>query len=297
MKENLNDLRAFILVARTGSFTKAAAQMGVSQSALSHSIRGIEERLKIKLFHRNTRSISTTEAGEQLYQRLSPLFDDIDKEINELSAFRNAVSGSLRINGNEHVFRYVLNEKLAQFMQDYPEVHLDLVAEDRFIDIVAERFDAGIRLGHNVAKDMIAVRISADLQMCTAASPDYLAKHGTPKTPYDLTEHQCLLHCLPTSGGNMMWEFRDPKAKKHIVKIQPQGRFRTNQGFLHKGYALNGLGIIWTPQDVIAQEIADGKLLPILADWNMSYEGYHLYYPNRRQNSPLFRALVEALKG
>ena len=153
MKENLNDLRTFIVVARTGSFTNAAAQMGVSQSALSHSIRGIEERLKIKLFHRTNRSISTTEAGEQLYQRLSPLFDDIDKEINELSAFRNAVSGSLRINGNEHVFRYVLNEKLAQFMQDYPKVHLDFVAEDRFIDIVAERFDAGIRLGHNVAKD------------------------------------------------------------------------------------------------------------------------------------------------
>ena len=132
--------------------------------------------------------------------------------------------------------------------------------------------------------------------MCTAASPDYLAKHGTPKTPYDLTEHQCLLHCLPTTGGNMVWEFRDPKAKKHIVKIQPQGRVRANQGFLHKRYALNGLGIIWTPQDVIMQEIADGKLIPILADWNMSYEGYHLYYPNRRQNSPLFRALVETLR-
>lgn len=296
MKENLNDLRAFIVVARTGSFTKAAAQMNVSQSALSHSIRGIEERLQIKLFHRTTRSISTTEAGEQLYQRLSPLFDDIDKELDGLSLFRNVVSGSLRINGNEHVFRYVLDEKLATFMQNYPEVHLDLVAEDRFIDIVAERFDAGIRLGNDIAKDMIAVRISDGLHMCTAASPDYLAQYGIPKTPYDLTEHQCLLHCLPSSGGNMVWEFRDPKVKKHIVKIHPQGRLRSNQSFLHKRYAVNGLGVIWTSKDVIRQEVEDGKLVPILTDWDMEYEGYHLYYPNRRQNSPLLRAFIEALK-
>ncbi len=296
MKENLNDLRAFIVVARTGSFTKAAAQMGVSQSALSHSIRGIEERLQIKLFHRTTRSIATTEAGEQLYQNLFPLFDDIDHKVQELSVFRNATSGNLRINGNEHVFRYVLHEKLTQFMQDYPEIHLELVAEDKFMDIVAERFDAGIRLGNHVAKDMIAVRISDALQMCTVASPDYLAKHGTPKTPYDLTEHQCLLHRLPSTEGDMVWEFADPKSKGHIVRIQPQGRFISNQGFLHQHYVLNGLGIMWTPQDVIAQEIKDGKLIPILSDWNISYEGYHLYYPNRRQNSPLLQALVAYLK-
>ncbi|OOF45900.1 LysR substrate-binding domain-containing protein [Rodentibacter trehalosifermentans] len=189
-----------------------------------------------------------------------------------------------------------MNEKLAKFTHDYPEIHLELVVEDRFIDIVAERFDAGIRLGHHVAKDMVAVRISEELQMCTAASPDYLAKYGMPKTPYDLMEHECLIHRLPTSGGNMVWEFCNPKAKKHIVKIQPQGRLKTNQGFLHKNYAVNGLGILWTPQDVIRQEIDSGKLVPILQDWNMSYEGYYLYYPNRRQDSPLFRALVEALR-
>lgn len=296
MKENLNDLRAFIVVARTGSFTKVGAQMGVSQSALSHSIRGLEERLKIKLFHRTTRSISTTEAGEQLYQSLFPLFDDIDHKVQALSVFRNATSGNLRINGNEHVFRYVLHEKLARFMQDYPEVNVELVAEDKFMDIVAERFDAGIRLGHNVAKDMIAVRISDDLQMCTVASPDYLAKHGTPKTPYDLTEHECLLHRLPSTESHMVWEFADPKRKGHIVRIQPQGRFTSNQGFLHQHYALNGLGIMWTPQDVVGQEIANGQLIPILTDWNMRYEGYHLYYPNRRQNSPLLQALVAYLK-
>lgn len=295
MKENLNDLRAFLLVAQTGSFTKAAAQMGVSQSALSHSIRGIEERLQIKLFHRTTRSISATQAGEQLYQRLLPLFDEIDQEINGLSEFRNVVKGTLRINGNEHTFRYVLAEKFADFAQQYPEVELELVAEDRFVDIVAERFDAGIRLGADVAKDMIALRISPDLQMVTAASPDYLARYGTPKTPFDLTEHACLKHRLATLGGILVWEFRDPLTQK-IVKVQPQGKLTANNGFLLQYYALQGLGILWCPQNSIQAELDNGKLVPILTDWAMQYDGYHLYYPDRRQNSPLLKALVAVLR-
>ena len=296
MKENLNDLRAFILVARTGSFTKAAAQTGVSQSALSHTIRSLEERLNIKLLHRTTRSISTTEAGEQLYQRLSPLFDDIGNEVNQLSQFRNAVSGNLRINGNEHVFRTVLRDKLIRFVQDYPEVNLELVAEDRFIDIVADRFDAGIRLGSDVAKDMIAVRIAPDLQMCCVASPAYLARHGTPKTPYDLTEHQCLLHRLPSNGGIMPWEFEDPKSRGRIVKVQPQGNVVSNNGTLQTPYALSGQGILWTPLDTVEQEIQQGTFIRILKEWEISYEGYHLYYPSRRHNAPLFKALVEGLR-
>ncbi|OOH88600.1 LysR family transcriptional regulator [Pasteurellaceae bacterium 15-036681] len=295
MKENLNDLRAFLVVARTGSFTKAGAQMGVSQSALSHSIRGIEERLNIKLFHRTTRSISTTEAGEQLYQRLSPLFDDIDNELNELSEFRNAVTGTLRINGNEHAFYHALRDKFIQFSQKYPEVELDLVAENRFIDIVAERFDAGIRLGSDVAKDMIAVRLTEKLQMCCVASPEYLAKNSTPKTPYDLTEHQCLMLRL-SSGGVLNWEFKDPKAKGRVVKVQPQGTISANTGHILENYACNGFGIVWTPFDVVAKDIQQGKLVPILQEWAMDYDGYHLYYPNRRHNSPLFKALVEELR-
>ncbi|AHG73414.1 LysR protein [Mannheimia sp. USDA-ARS-USMARC-1261] len=296
MKENLNDLRAFLLVAQTGSFTKAAAQMGVSQSALSHSIRGIEDRLQIKLFHRTTRSISNTEAGEQLYQRLLPLFDEIDQEINGLSEFRNALKGVLRINGNEHVFRDVLADKFAEFAKRYPEVALELVAEDRFVDIVAERFDAGIRLGADVAKDMIALRISPDLTMVTAASPNYLAQNGTPKTPFDLTEHACLKHRLATLGGILAWEFRDPLTQK-IVKVQPQGKLTSNNGFLLQYYALQDLGILWCPQNSIQAELESGKLVPILTDWTMHYEGYHLYYPDRRQNSPLFKALIEVLRG
>lgn len=296
MKENLNDLRAFLLVAQTGSFTKAAAQMGVSQSALSHSIRGIEDRLQIKLFHRTTRSISNTEAGEQLYQRLLPLFDEIDQEINGLSEFRNALKGVLRINGNEHVFRDVLADKFAEFAKRYPEVALELVAEDRFVDIVAERFDAGIRLGADVAKDMIALRISPDLTMVTAASPNYLAQNGTPKTPFDLTEHTCLKHRLATLGGILAWEFRDPLTQK-IVKVQPQGKLTSNNGFLLQNYALQDLGILWCPQNSIQAELESGKLVPILTDWTMHYEGYHLYYPDRRQNSPLLKALIEVLRG
>ncbi|HGO5822630.1 TPA: LysR family transcriptional regulator [Mannheimia haemolytica] len=296
MKENLNDLRAFLLVAQTGSFTKAAAQMGVSQSALSHSIRGIEERLKIKLFHRTTRSISTTEAGERLYQRLLPLFDEIDQEVNGLSEFRNALKGTLRINGNEHVFRDVLADKFAEFANTYPEVALELVAEDRFVDIVAERFDAGIRLGADVAKDMIALRISPDVKMTAAASPDYLAQHSTPKTPFDLTEHHCLKHRLATLGGILAWEFRDPITKK-IVKFQPQGNLTANNGFLLQHYAKQGLGILWSPQDSIQTDLDNGSLVPILTDWAMQYEGYHLYYPNRRQNSPLLKALIDLLRG
>ncbi|QIM68706.1 LysR family transcriptional regulator [Basfia succiniciproducens] len=295
MKENLNDLRAFLVVARTGSFTKAGAQMGVSQSALSHSIRGIEERLNIKLFHRTTRSISTTEAGEQLYQRLSPLFDDIDNELNELSEFRNAVTGTLRINGNEHAFYYALGDKFVRFSQKYPEVNLELVAENRFIDIVAERFDAGIRLGSDVAKDMIAVRLTDKLQMCCVASPEYLAKNGTPKTPYDLTEHQCLLHRL-SNGGVMNWEFIDPKSKGRILKVQPQGTISANGGRVLENYARSGLGILWCPLDMVEEDISSGRLTRILQQWDMEYDGYHLYYPNRRQNSPLFKALVEELR-
>ncbi|MDO4641837.1 MAG: LysR family transcriptional regulator [Neisseria sp.] len=296
MLGNLNDLRAFLTVVRAGSFTKAGAQMGISQSALSHCIRGLEERLNLKLLHRTTRSISTTDAGEQLYQRLTPLFENIDHEINELSLFRNAVSGTLRINGTEHVFHHVIQDKLTQFLHEYPEVNLEIFAENRFVDIVSERFDAGIRLGDDVAKDMIAIRISERLKMCTVSSPSYLKSRGTPETPYDLTAHNCILHHLPTSGGNMIWEFTDPHQKDRIVRIQPQGQLKTNNGYLQKDYLLSGLGIAWVPQDMFQTEIEAGKLVPLLQQWAKSYDGYYLYYPSRRQNSPLFKALISKLK-
>ncbi|WP_150538177.1 LysR family transcriptional regulator [Actinobacillus vicugnae] len=296
MKENLNDLRAFLVVARAGSFTKAGAQLGVSQSALSHAIRGIEARLKIKLFHRTTRSISTTEAGEQLYQRLLPLFDQIDREINELGEFLGELRGTLRINATELSFS-LLWEKFERFLTAYPEVNVELSSDTRFTDIVAERFDAGIRLGDDVAKDMIAVKISENLAMCCVASPVYLAQHGTPKTPYDLTEHQCLQLRLPINGGILDWEFFDPKIKGKTLKIQPHGRFIANTNGVLINACLSGIGIMWTPIHLVKNQLASGELVPILSDWNMQYQGLHLYYPNRRENSPLLKALVAVLKG
>ncbi|MDO5639191.1 MAG: LysR family transcriptional regulator [Neisseria sp.] len=295
--ENLDDLKAFLLVANTGSFTKAAAQAGVSQSALSYTIRTLENRLKTKLLERTTRSVSTTAAGEALRQKIEPLFAGLNEALNDLHA--DKMQGKIRINGNEHSLNYVLKERLIGFMQDYPEVALEIIAENRFSDIVSERFDVGIRLGDEVAKDMIAVRVSADLTMQTLASPDYLARHGTPKTPFDLSQHCCLAYRLPTLENLMTWEFKDP-AKDKIVKIHPNshigGQFISNQNALFIAVAEAGKGIAWLPEDVAQASVSSGKLTPILQDWAMSYTGYHLYYPSRRADSAVFAALVAALR-
>ena len=223
MKENLNDLRAFLVVAQQGSFTKAARQMGVSPSALSHSIRGVEERLQVKLFNRTTRSVSTTDAGELLYQRLLPLFDGIDREVDALSEVRDAVRGKVRINGTRHVFDHVLRERIGRFVQTHPEIEVELMGDSRFVDIVADRFDFGIRLGDDVEKDMIAVRVSPDMRMCVVATPAYLTAHGTPQTPADLVHHECI-RMLLADGSALVWEFADPAQPGRVAKVQPQGR-------------------------------------------------------------------------
>lgn len=295
MKENLNDLRAFLLVAQTGSFTKAGAILGISQSAVSHAMRALEERLKIKLFRRTTRSISTTEAGEQLYQRIAPLFDEIDHEINELGIYRNAVKGTLRIHGTELAFG-MLWEKFEGLLHEYPEIQLELTSDIRFTDIVAERFDAGLRLGDDVAKDMIAVKVSEHLEMVCVASPAYLARYGTPKTVSELAEHRLLALRLPTNGGLLEWEFNDPKIKGKTIKVQPQGNFITNSNPMLINAGIAGLGVAWLPNVLIEKELASGQLSPILCDWQIDYGGFYLYYPNRRENSVLFRALVECLR-
>lgn len=292
MQENLNDLRAFVCVAQTGSFTKAGALLGVSNSALSHAIKGLEQRLKIKLFHRTTRSISTTEAGEQLFGQLAPLLAGIDQSVNELSQFRNTLRGRLRINGNEHAFVYPLWHKFQVFMRQYPEVELELFSEPKFSDIVAGRFDAGIRLGDDVEKDMIAVQIAPDMQMCVVASPEYLAQYGTPQHPEQLAEHRCLCLRLPTSGGIMPWEFR---LADKIYKFQPQGNLIANNRVLLEA-CLAHQGLLWLPLDSVAEPLANGSLVECLAPYRMRYQGYHLYYPNRHQHSPLFQALVGVLR-
>lgn len=295
MKENLNDLRAFLVVAQQGSFTKAARQMGVSPSALSHSIRGVEERLQVKLFNRTTRSVSTTDAGERLYQRLLPLFDGIDREVDALSEVRDAVRGKVRINGTRHVFDHVLRERIGRFVQTHPEIEVELVGDSRFVDIVADRFDFGIRLGDDVEKDMIAVRVSPDMRMCVVATPAYLTAHGTPQTPADLVHHECI-RMLLADGSALVWEFADPAQPGRVAKVQPQGRFASNLEGCLRSALQHGQGLLWTPQDTVADLLAAGEVVPVLEDWAISYPGYHLYYPNRHHQSPVFRAVVEALR-
>lgn len=295
MKENLNDLRAFLVVAQQGSFTKAARQMGVSPSALSHSIRGVEERLQVKLFNCTTRSVSTTDAGERLYQRLLPLFDGIDREVDALSEVRDAVRGKVRINGTRHVFDHVLRERIGRFVQTHPEIEVELVGDSRFVDIVADRFDFGIRLGDDVEKDMIAVRVSPDMRMCVVATPAYLTVHGTPQTPADLVHHECI-RMLLADGSALVWEFADPAQPGRVAKVQPQGRFASNLEGCLRSALLHGQGLLWTPQDTVADLLSAGEVVPVLEDWVISYPGYHLYYPNRHHQSPVFRAVVEALR-
>lgn len=296
MIDNMNELRSFIVVAQTGSFTKAAARLGVSTSALSHSMRKLEEQLKIKLFNRTTRSVATTEAGEQLFKRLYPLFESIEDNVNELSTFRDTLNGTLRINGADHSFMYAIWDKLLVFMEKYPEVKLELTSDMKFTDIVAGRFDAGIRLGKQVDQDMIAVRISDDMQMALMATPQYLEKNGTPQTISDLVKHKCLCVRMPTSEGIFVWEFRSPETKE-VIKFTPSGRLVVNNNFLAKKACLSHLGVALMPKDRMAKELERGEVVEVLNDYAMSYEGYHLYYPNRRQNSLLFKALVEVLKG
>lgn len=296
MKANLNDLRAFIMVARTNSFTKAANQMGVSQSALSHSIRGIEERLAIRLFHRTTRSLSLTEAGEQLFQRLSPLFDDIDNQIAQIHDFRQNNKGSLRLSGSEHAFNFVLWQALSEFARHYPDIQLELVADTRPVDIVAERFDAGIRIGAETQHGMNSVQISPDMKMCVVASPDYLAKHGTPQSPNDLTQHSCIALRVLASGGLLNWEFCQPQSPHHVLKIQPHGQLIASQTPLLRKAALSGMGLAWLPRDTVAEDIRAGSLKTVLDDWAISYAPYHLYYPQHREQSGVLPLLVAFLK-
>lgn len=295
MIENMNELRSFIVVAQTNSFTKAAARLGVSTSALSHSMRKLEEQLKIKLFNRTTRSVSKTEAGEQLFKSLLPLFESIEDNVNALSTFRDTLNGKLRLNGADHSFLYVIWDRLVAFMQRYPEVQLELTSDMKFTDIVAGRFDAGIRLGHKVEQDMIAVRISEDMQMCLAATPQYLAKYGIPNTINELKKHQCLCARMPTSEGIFAWEFRSPESGE-LIRFTPSGKLIVNNNFLILKACLSHLGIAWIPKDRITDNLADKTVVEILQEYAISYDGYHLYYPNRRQNSPLFKALVEYLK-
>jgi DNA-binding transcriptional LysR family regulator len=292
-RENFNDVIAFLAVARERSFTKAAAQLGVSQSALSHTIRALEERLGLRLLSRTTRSVAATEAGERLLQSVGPRFDEIDAELSALSALREKPAGTIRITAGEHAAQAILWPTLAKLLPRYPDIKVELIIDYGFTDIVAERYDAGVRIGEQVAKDMIAVRIGPDFRMVVVGAPAYIERRGRPKQPQDLTTHDCINIRLPTRGGIYVWEF---EKRSRPLKVRVDGQLVFNSIGLRMNAVLAGLGLAYLPEDQVARELASGKLIQVLDDWCAPFPGYHLYYPSRRQVAPAFALLVDALR-
>jgi len=288
-RENINDLLAFLAVARERSFTRAAGKIGVSQSALSHTIRGLEERLGLRLLMRTTRSVAPTEAGERLLRSVGPRFDEIDAELAALSELREKPAGAIRITAAEHPAETILWPALAKLLPEYPDIKIEIVVDNGLTNIVAERFDAGVRLGEQLAKDMIAVRIGPDTRMAVVGAPSYFARRPRPRTPQDLAGHNCINLRLPTLGGLYAWEFE--KLKVHV-----EGQFVFNNIALRLNAALAGLGLAYLPEDQVQRRLAHGELVQVLEDWCPPFSGYHLYYPSRRQPTPAFALLVEALR-
>ena len=292
-QKNFNDLLAFVTVARERSFTRAAAQLGVSQSALSHTIRGLETRLGIRLLTRTTRSVSPTEAGERLLHTVGPRFEEIEAELAALSELRDKPAGTIRITTSDHAADSILLPKLAPILPDYPDLKIEINTDYRLLDIVEQRFDAGVRLGDQVAKDMIAVRIGPDQPTALVASPAYFERHRPPKKPEDLTEHVCINIRLPTHGGLYAWEF---KKGKRELNVRVDGQFIVNGMPQLVHGALQGLGLAFTLKDRVQEYIDKGQLQSVLEDWCPTFPGYHLYYPSRRQSSPAFALLIDTLR-
>jgi DNA-binding transcriptional LysR family regulator len=292
-RENVNDYLAFIAVAREQSFTKAAAQLGVSQSALSYTVRTLEERLGLRLLTRTTRSVSVTEAGERLLNRIAPHFDEIEHEIAALSGMRDKPAGTVRITTVEHAAETILWPKLAPLLLNYPDINIEIISEYALKDIVADRYDAGVRLGEQVDKDMISVPIARDFRFAVVGAPSYFEGREPPITPNDLTEHSCLKLRLPTHGGFYIWEFyKDGRELK--VRIEGRAAFST-LGMMRQA-ALDGLGLAYLAEDQVDALIQEGRLVRVLADWSPPRPAYHLYYPSRRQHSPAFALVLDALR-
>ena len=292
-KENLNDLQAFVVVARERSFTRAAAQMGLSRSALSHAMLALEARLGVRLLARTTRSVSTTEAGARLLDTVAPRLQEIEAELGQVSAMRDKPAGTVRITAHDHAITTALWPRLLPLLRQYPDIQIEFSVDYAFTDIAAHRFDAGVRVGDRVDKDMVAVRISPDLRMAVAASPDYLLGKPVPRKPQDLTAHRCVNLRLPTQGNLYAWDFE--KGRKSVnVRVQGQTVFNTTALMLQA--ALDGMGFAYVPFDLVRPHIDAGRLVPVLEDWWPSFPGYHLYYANRRQIAPALALVIEALR-
>jgi DNA-binding transcriptional LysR family regulator len=291
--KNLSDLLAFLAVANERSFTRAAARLGVSQSALSHTVRDLEERLGVRLLTRTTRSVAPTEAGERLLRNLSPRFEEIDAELAALSELREKPAGTIRITAGEHSAEAILWPALAEFLPHYPDIKVELTIDYGLTNIVAERYDAGVRLGEQVAKDMIAVRIGPDFRMAVVGAQSYFDRRPKPKHPQDLTAHDCINIRLPTYGGIYAWEF---EKRGRELKVRVDGQFVFNSLALRLNAVLAGLGLAYLPEDQVQSHVAEGRLIRVLDDWCAPFSGYHLYYPSRRQPTPAFALLVDALR-
>ena len=291
--ERYDQLSIFMVVARERSFTRAAAKLGISQPALSRSMRQLEERLGVRLLARTTRSVSPTEAGSRLLNVIGPRFEEIDTELALLSEFRDKPAGKLRITAGEHAAISVLQPVLKKLIPAHPDLHIEVIVDYGLTDIVAENFDAGVRLGGQVAKDMIAVRIGPDMRMAVVGSPAYFRQHPHPTTPHELTEHNCITIRLPTYGGIFAWEFEKDGQE---LRVRVEGQLVFNNVAMRLDAALQGLGLAYMPEDLVASHIADGRLVRVLSDWCEPFSGYHLYYPSRRQSSPAFTMLRDALR-
>ncbi|WP_236347590.1 LysR family transcriptional regulator [Enterobacter cancerogenus] len=293
LKDNFNDLLSFMVVARERSFTRAAAQLGVSQSALSHAMRNLEARLEVRLLTRTTRSVAPTEAGERLLIRLSPHLLEIEQELTALRDTRDRPAGNIRLTAGEHAMSAVLWPVLKPFMAQYPDIHVEVTVDNGLTDIVDGRFDAGVRLGEQVAKDMIAVRIAPDMRMAVVGSANYFERYGTPDTPEQLQHHRCINMRLPTRGGLYAWEFeRDGRE----LRVRVDGQLTLNNLPQRIDAAESGLGLAYVPEDTVRQALDQGRLLRVLEAWCPPFDGYHLYYPSRRQHTTAFSLLVDALR-
>ncbi|WP_198389784.1 LysR family transcriptional regulator [Sinorhizobium meliloti] len=291
--ENFNDLAAFAVVAKERSFTRAAAKLRVSPSALSQTIRNLEERLGLRLLTRTTRSVASTEAGERLLRTIAPRFDEIEAELAALSELRDKPAGTVRITAGEHPAISLLQPALKRFLPDYPDIQVEIIIDYGLTDIVAEGYDAGVRMGEQVAKDMIAVRIGPDMRMALVASPGYFERHPLPKTPQDLTDHNCINIRLPTYGGVFPWGL---EKDERDVKVGGDGQLVFNSLAMRLASALDGLGVAYMPEDHVLPYLADGRLVRVLEEWCPYFPGYHLYYPSRRHSSPALTVLVENLR-
>lgn len=292
-RRNLNDLQAFVTVAREGSFTRAAALLGVTQPALSQTIRALEERLQIRLLTRTTRSVVATAAGERLALAIGHRLDEIDAELDSLTALRDKPAGTVRITCGEHVLESILMPKLTPLLREYPDIALEFDVHYGFRDIVADRFDAGVRMGSMIDKDMIAMPIGPQLRMAVVASPGYFEAQGKPKTPRDLLAHNCINQRMLSSGGLYVWDFA---RRGRPVKVRVHGQLIYNTSPPQVDAVVAGLGVALLPEDEVAAQLADGRLVRVLEEWCPPYDGYHLFYPSRRQPSPAFALVVNALR-